>query len=191
MDAVDLMMDDYAYGISKRRLTISTAGVVPAIEKMVGLTDASIAISLHAPNDELRNELVPVNKKYPIDVLLASVRKYLSGLPDKRKATIEYTLLANVNDRKEHAQQLIKILQGLPCKVNLIPFNPFPDSGYKKPSNNEVRRFQDWLTEAGLITTVRTTRGDDIDAACGQLVGKVEDKTRRSERYINLKQVNG
>ena len=191
MDAVDLMMDDYAYGISKRRLTISTAGVVPAIEKMVGLTDASIAISLHAPNDELRNELVPVNKKYPIDVLLASVRKYLSGLPDKRKATIEYTLLANVNDRKEHAQQLIKILQGLPCKVNLIPFNPFPDSGYKKPSNNEVRRFQDWLTEAGLITTVRTTRGDDIDAACGQLVGKVEDRTRRSERYINLKQVNG
>ena len=191
MDAVDLMMDDYAYSISKRRLTISTAGVVPAIEKMIGVTDASIAISLHAPNDTLRDELVPVNKKYPIDVLLTSVRKYLSGLPDKRKATIEYTLLAGVNDRREHAQQLIKILDGLPCKVNLIPFNPFPNSGYKKPSNNEVRCFQDWLTEGGLITTVRTTRGDDIDAACGQLVGKVEDRTRRSERYINLQQVNG
>jgi 23S rRNA (adenine2503-C2)-methyltransferase len=191
MDAVDLMMDDYAYSISKRRLTISTAGVVPAIERMIGVTDASIAISLHAPNDKLRNELVPVNKKYPIDVLLTSVRKYLSGLPDKRKATIEYTLLAGVNDRREHATQLIKILEGLPCKVNLIPFNPFPNSGYKKPSNNEVRCFQDWLTEGGLITTVRTTRGDDIDAACGQLVGKVEDRTRRSERYINLQQVSG
>ena len=191
MDAVDLMMDDYAYSVSKRRLTISTAGVVPAIEKMMGVTDASIAISLHAPNDELRNQLVPVNKKYPIDMLLTSVKKYLGGLSDKRKATIEYTLLAGINDRKEHAKQLVEVLEGLPCKVNLIPFNPFPNSGYKKPSNNEVRRFQDWLVEAGFITTVRTTRGDDIDAACGQLVGQVEDRTKRSERYINLKQVNG
>ena len=191
MDAVDLMMDDYAYSISKRRLTISTAGVVPMIDKMAGLTDASIAISLHAPNDELRNELVPGNKKYPISMLLDSVRNYLSGLPDKRKATIEYTLMAGVNDRREHAKQLIEILDGLPCKINLIPFNPFPNSGYKKPSNNEVRCFQDWLTAGGQITTVRTTRGDDIDAACGQLVGQVEDKTRRSERYINLKQVGG
>jgi 23S rRNA (adenine2503-C2)-methyltransferase len=191
MDAVNLMMDDYAYSISKRRCTISTAGVVPAIERMNGLTDASIAISLHAPNDELRNQLVPVNKKYPIDVLLTSVKKYLSSLSDKRKATIEYTLLAGVNDRKEHADQLAKVLDGLPCKINLIPFNPFPNSGYKKPSNNEVRTFQDWLTKAGFIVTVRTTRGDDIDAACGQLVGQVEDRTRRSERYIKLQQVGG
>ncbi|KZX82108.1 23S rRNA (adenine(2503)-C(2))-methyltransferase RlmN [Oleiphilus sp. HI0009] len=190
MDAVNLMMDDLAYGISKRRLTVSTAGVVPAIDKMSEVTDASIAISLHAPNDELRNELVPVNKKYPIDVLMTSVKNYLSGLPDKRKATIEYTLLAGVNDRKEHAQQLIEVLKGLPCKINLIPFNPFPHSGYKKPSNNEVRRFQEWLTEGGYITTVRTTRGDDIDAACGQLVGRVDDRTKRSERYINLRQMN-
>lgn len=191
MDAVDIMMDDFAYSISKRRLTISTAGVVPAIDRMHEFTDASIAISLHAPNDELRNELVPVNKKYPISVLLESVRNYLDQLADKRKATIEYTLLAGVNDRKIHAQQLIELLKGLPCKINLIPFNPFPGSGYKKPSNNEVRRFQDWLMEAGYITTVRTTRGDDIDAACGQLVGQVEDRTRRSERYIKLQQVNG
>lgn len=191
MDAVDIMMDDFAYSISKRRLTISTAGVVPAIDRMHEFTDASIAISLHAPNDELRNELVPVNKKYPISVLLESVRNYLDQLADKRKATIEYTLLAGVNDRKIHAQQLIELLKGLPCKINLIPFNPFPGSGYKKPSNNEVRRFQNWLMEAGYITTVRTTRGDDIDAACGQLVGQVEDRTRRSERYIKLQQVNG
>ncbi len=191
MDSIDLMMDDFAYSISKRRVTISTAGVVPAIDKMNGLTDASLAISLHAPNDELRNQLVPVNKKYPIAMLLDSAKNYLSNLSDKRKATIEYTLLAGVNDRKVHADQLIELLKNFPCKINLIPFNPFPGSGYKKPSNTEVRCFQDWLTKAGYITTVRTTRGDDIDAACGQLVGLVEDKTRRSERYINLQQLNG
>lgn len=191
MDAIDIMMDDFAYSISKRRLTISTAGVVPAIDRMNGLTDASIAISLHAPNNELRDELVPVNRKYPIEMLLESVKRYLGNLADKRKATIEYTLLAGVNDRKVHAEQLITLLKGLPCKINLIPFNPFPGSGYKKPSNNEVRRFQDWLVEGGYITTVRTTRGDDIDAACGQLVGQVEDRTRRSQRYIQVQQVNG
>lgn len=191
MDAIDIMMDDFAYSISKRRLTISTAGVVPAIDRMNGLTDASIAISLHAPNNELRDQLVPVNRKYPIEMLLESVQRYLSNLADKRKATIEYTLLAGVNDRKTHAEQLISLLKGLPCKINLIPFNPFPGSGYKKPSNNEVRRFQDWLTEGGYITTVRTTRGDDIDAACGQLVGQVEDRTRRSQKYIQVQQVNG
>jgi 23S rRNA (adenine2503-C2)-methyltransferase len=191
MDSVNLMMDDFAYSISKRRLTISTAGVVPAIDRMGQYTDASIAVSLHAPNDALRNELVPVNKKYPIDVLLKSVKSYLDQLSDKRKATIEYTLIAGVNDRKQHADELIEILKGLPCKINLIPFNPFPGSGYKKPSNTEVRTFQDWLSKAGCLVTVRTTRGDDIDAACGQLVGRVEDRTRRSERYIKLKQVSG
>jgi len=191
MDSVNLMMDDFAYSISKRRLTISTAGVVPAIDRMGEFTDASIAISLHAPNDELRDELVPVNRKYPLEMLLASVRGYLSRLADKRKATIEYTLLAGVNDRKEHALQLIELLKDLPCKINLIPFNPFPGSGYKRPSSMEVRKFQEWLMTAGYITTVRTTRGDDIDAACGQLVGQVEDRTRRSERYIKLQQING
>ena len=188
MDAVSIMMDDFAYSISKKRLTISTAGVVPAIDRMAEFTDASIAISLHAPNDELRNQLVPVNKKYPIKELLNSVKNYLNKLSDKRKATIEYTLMAGVNDRKIHADQLIALLKDLPCKINLIPFNPFPGSGYKKPSNTEVRCFQDWLIAGGYITTVRTTRGDDIDAACGQLVGQVEDRTRRSARYIELKQ---
>lgn len=188
MDAISIMMDDYAYSISKKRLTISTAGVVPAIDRMAQFTDASIAVSLHAPNDELRNQLVPVNKKYPIKVLLASVKGYLDQLSDKRKATIEYTLIAGVNDRKIHAEQLIALLKDLPCKINLIPFNPFPGSGYKKPSSMEVRCFQDWLIEGGYITTVRTTRGDDIDAACGQLVGQVEDRTKRSARYIELKQ---
>lgn len=183
MDAIDIMMDDFAYSISKRRLTLSTAGVVPALDRMGEFTDASIAISLHAPNDELRNELVPVNKKYPIKVLLKSLKDYLDQLNDKRKATIEYTLIAGVNDRRIHAEQLIEILKDIPCKINLIPFNPFPGSAYKKPSNKEVRTFQDWLMHAGYITTVRTTRGDDIDAACGQLVGRVEDKTRRSARY--------
>jgi len=190
MDAIDIMMDDFAYSISKKRLTISTAGVVPAIEKMCGTTDASIAISLHAPNDELRDQLVPVNKKYPIKLLLETVKNYLDQLSDKRKATIEYTLMAGVNDRKIHATQLIELLKDLPCKINLIPFNPFPGSGYKKPSSMEVRYFQDQLIAAGYITTVRTTRGDDIDAACGQLVGQVEDRTRRSARYIELKQTN-
>jgi len=191
MDAINIMMDDFAYSISKKRLTISTAGVVPAIDKMGAHTDASIAISLHAPNDELRNQLVPVNKKYPIKMLLDSLNNYLDGLSDKRKATIEYTLIGGVNDRKVHADQLIELLKDTPCKINLIPFNPFPGSGYKKPSNMEVRCFQDWLIAGGYITTVRTTRGDDIDAACGQLVGKVEDRTRRSERHnarIELKQ---
>jgi 23S rRNA (adenine2503-C2)-methyltransferase len=189
MDAINIMMDDFAYSISKRRLTISTAGVVPAIDRMAEYTDASIAISLHAPNDELRNQLVPVNKKYPIKVLLDSLKRYLDQLTDKRKATIEYTLMAGVNDRKIHADQLIELLRDVPCKINLIPFNPFPGSGYKKPSNNEVRCFQDWLKAGGYIATVRTTRGDDIDAACGQLVGQVEDRTRRSARYIEAKQV--
>lgn len=188
MDAVSIMMDDFAYSISKKRLTISTAGVVPAIDRMAEYTDASIAISLHAPNDELRDKLVPVNRKYPIKELLNSVKNYLSQLSDKRKATIEYTLMAGVNDRKIHADQLIALLKDIPCKINLIPFNPFPGSGYKKPSNTEVRCFQDWLIAGGYITTVRTTRGDDIDAACGQLVGQVEDRTRRSARYIELKQ---
>ena len=188
MDAINIMMDDFAYSISKKRLTISTAGVVPAMDRLAEYTDASIAISLHAPNDELRNTLVPVNKKYPINMLLRSLRNYLSQLTDKRKATIEYTLMAGVNDRKIHADQLIELLKDIPCKINLIPFNPFPGSAYKKPSNMEVRCFQDWLIAGGYITTVRTTRGDDIDAACGQLVGQVEDRTRRSARYIDLKQ---
>jgi len=190
VDAMDLMMEDLAYGISKRRVTLSTAGVVPALDRLGEVTDVSLAISLHAPNDELRNQLVPLNKKYPIADLLAATRRYLSRLPDKRKATIEYTVIEGVNDRPEHARELGVILKGLPCKINLIPFNPFPESDFRRPSMNATRRFQNILTEAGFVTTIRTPRGDDIDAACGQLVGRVEDRTRRSQRYIEVRQVN-
>lgn len=184
VDSMNLMMHDNCYGISKRRVTLSTSGVVPALDKLDGLTDACLAISLHAPNDELRNELVPINKKYPIAMLLDSAKRYIDNLPDnRRKITIEYTLIDNVNDRPEHARELAQLLRDIPVKINLIPFNPFPMSDYKRVSNNSLRRFQDILTEEGYITTVRTTRGDDIDAACGQLAGNVNDRTRRSQRY--------
>lgn len=184
MDALDLMMHDMAYGLSKRRVTLSTSGVVPGIYKMAGKTDASLAISLHAPNDELRNQLVPINRKYPINDLLDACRHYLSTLGEKRNITVEYILLAGINDQPEHAMELARLLRGFPCKINLIPFNPFPGSGYKRPSNISVKGFQRRLIEKEFSVTVRTTRGEDIQAACGQLVGEVKDKTRRSERYI-------
>lgn len=191
VDAMDLMMDDWAYGISKRRVTVSTSGVVPALEKLGEVTDVSLAISLHAANNELRNELVPLNRKYPIEQLLAATRNYLSGLSDRRRATIEYTLIEGVNDQPGHAHELADLLVDIPCKINLIPFNPFPESDYRRPSGNAVKRFQDIMNQAGYITTVRTTRGDDIDAACGQLVGQFEDRTRRSQRYIPVHQEVG
>lgn len=184
VDAMNLMMHDNAYGISKRRVTLSTSGVVPQLDRLSQYTDACLAISLHAPNDELRNELVPINRKYPIAMLLDSAKRYIEAMPDThRKITIEYTLIDQVNDRPHHAHQLAELLRDVPVKINLIPFNPFNLSNYKRVSNNALRKFQDILMEAGYITTVRTTRGDDIDAACGQLAGQVNDITRRSERY--------
>ncbi len=184
VDSMNLMMHDNCYGISKRRVTLSTSGVVPALDKLGDYTDACLAISLHAPNDELRNELVPINKKYPIAVLLASAKRYIDGLPDvRRKLTIEYTLIDQFNDRPEHAHELAELLKDVPVKINLIPFNPFSLSNYKRVSNNALRRFQTILIEAGYTTTVRTTRGDDINAACGQLAGQVNDRTKRSARY--------
>ncbi len=183
VDAVNLMMNDCAYGISKRRVTLSTSGVLPALDRLNQLTDVSLAISLHAPNDALRNQLVPLNRKYPIKDLLDSCRRYMEGLPDRsRVTTVEYTLIAGVNDQLEHARELAVLLKEFPCKINLIPFNPFPDSRYKKPSGNAIQRFRQLLSENGYTVTVRTTRGDDIDAACGQLVGRVNDRTRRQER---------
>jgi 23S rRNA (adenine2503-C2)-methyltransferase len=182
--AMNLMMDDYAYGISKRRVTLSTSGVVPALDELARYTEASLAVSLHAPNDALRSRIVPINRRYPIADLLDSARRYLEAQSDtKRVVTIEYTLLAGVNDQPEHARELVELLRDYPCKVNLIPFNPFPNSGFERPSGNAVSRFWKVLVDAGLIVTVRTTRGDDIDAACGQLVGEVVDRTRRSERH--------
>ena len=184
VDAMNLMMHDFCYGLSKRRVTLSTSGVVPMLDQLGQHTDACLAISLHAPNDALRNELVPINKKYPIAMLLDSAKRYITGLPDnRRKITIEYTLIDHVNDRPQHAHELAELLKDIPVKINLIPFNPFNLSNYKRVSNNAMRRFQTILIEAGYTTTVRTTRGDDIDAACGQLAGEVNDITRRSARY--------
>jgi 23S rRNA (adenine2503-C2)-methyltransferase len=182
--AMDLMLEDLAYGLSKRRVTLSTSGVVPALNRLAEVSEVSLAVSLHAPNDELRNQLVPINRKYPIAVLLESCRNYMAAQTDrKRVVTVEYTLIEGVNDRLEHARELAQILRDLPCKINLIPFNPFDQSDYRRPSGNAVSRFWQVLVDAGYIVTVRTTRGDDIDAACGQLVGQVVDRTRRAERY--------
>ncbi len=182
--AMDLMLEDLAYGLSKRRVTLSTSGVVPALDRLAKVSEVSLAISLHAPNDELRSQLVPINRKYPIAMLLESARNYIDAQRDsKRVVTVEYTLIAGVNDQQEHARELAVLLKEFPCKINLIPFNAFPQSGYQRPSGNAVSRFWQVLVDAGFVVTVRTTRGDDIDAACGQLVGQVVDRTRRSERY--------
>lgn len=184
VDATDLMMDDFGYGISKRRVTLSTSGVVPQLDKLGDVSQVSLAVSMHAPNDALRNELVPINKRYPIAELLAACQRYLDKQADThRVVTIEYTMISGVNDSVEQAKELAVVLRDLPCKINLIPFNPFSLSNYKRSSNNAISRFWQVLTDAGYVTTVRTTRGDDIDAACGQLAGEVQDRTKRSERH--------
>lgn len=184
VEAMSLMLDDFGYGLSKRRVTLSTSGVVPMLDKLGDVSTVSLAISLHAPNDALRSELVPINKKYPIAELLAACQRYLDKQEDThRVVTIEYTLIAGVNDGPEHAKELAEVLRDLPCKINLIPFNPFSLSNYVRPSKNAINRFWLVLTEAGYVTTVRTPRGDDIDAACGQLAGQVQDRTKRSERH--------
>ena len=184
VSSMELMCDDLAYGLSKRKVTLSTSGVVPALDRLAELSDVSLAVSLHAPNDNIRNEIIPINRRYPIAKLLDSARAYIDAQTDKKRVvTIEYTLLAGVNDQVEHAHELAVLLKDYPCKINLIPFNDFPNSGYQRPSWNAVSRFWKVLMEAGFVVTVRTTRGDDIDAACGQLVGDVNDRTKRSERY--------
>ncbi len=184
VDAMNLMLDDNAYGLSKRRVTLSTAGMVPELDKLGDVSDVSLAISLHAPNDELRNELVPINRKYPLQTFIDSAKRYLDKMPDnRRKITVEYTLMDRVNDRDEHAKELSVLLRDLPCKINLIPFNPFPGSGYKTVTKVALGRFRDILHNDGYTVTVRTTRGDDIAAACGQLAGEVNDRTKRQERY--------
>ena len=185
VDAMNLMMDDNAYGLSKRKVTLSTSGIVPKIDDLGKVTDVALTISLHAPNDELRNKLVPINKKYPIKELIDAVKRYVEGCSDKRVTTIEYILIEDVNDSLELAEELCELLKQLPCKINLIPFNPFSESEYKKPSRNRVKRFQKFLQDKGYVTTIRSTRGDDIMAACGQLVGQVNDKTRKKERAEN------
>lgn len=183
--AMDLMQDDLAFGISKRRVTLSTAGVVPGIDRLREVSDVSLAVSLHAPDDELRNVLVPINRKYPIAELMEACRRYVSGKPHRR-VTFEYVMLEGINDSPEHARRLVRLLRRVPSKVNLIPFNSFPGAPYRCSSQKTIDRFRDIIMEAGIMTVTRKTRGDDIDAACGQLVGKVMDRTRRSERYITF-----
>ncbi len=177
--ALDIMLDDHAYGLSRRRVTVSTSGLVPAIDRLRERCPVALAISLHAPNDALRDQLVPINKKYPIKELLAACQRYLPSAP-RDFITFEYVMLDGVNDSAAHARELIKLVQDVPCKFNLIPFNSFHDSGFKRSSAEAVRVFRDILMQAGLVTTVRKTRGDDIAAACGQLAGQVKDKTRRT-----------
>ncbi|QGM81382.1 bifunctional tRNA (adenosine(37)-C2)-methyltransferase TrmG/ribosomal RNA large subunit methyltransferase RlmN [Otariodibacter oris] len=179
--SMEIMLDDFAYGLSKRRVTLSTSGVVPALDKMRDQIDVALAISLHAPNDELRNEIVPINKKYNIKMLIDSVNEYLKvSNANHGKVTIEYVMLNQVNDGVEHAHQLAQVLKNTPSKINLIPWNPFPEAPYSKSSNTRIDRFQKTLMEYGFTVTVRKTRGDDIDAACGQLAGEVIDRTKRT-----------
>ena len=181
--AVRLMMDDFAYGLSKRRVTVSTAGVVPAIDRLGDILDMRLAVSLHAAKDELRNSLVPLNKKYPLRELMKACRRFIDKQSARSRITFEYVLLDGVNDSDQDAQALIKLVKGIPTLMNLIPFNPFAGSGYKTSPANRVQRFNKILADAGITTVVRRTRGDDIDAACGQLVGKIEDKSRRHRRF--------
>ena len=183
VSAVRIMMDDFAYGLSKRRVTVSTAGVVPAMDRLADILDMRLAVSLHASNDELRNELVPVNKKYPLKELMAACRRFIDKQNSRSRITFEYVLLDGINDQPEHARELIKLLKGIPTLMNLIPFNPFQGSGYNTSSKNAVLRFSEILHKAGMTTVVRKTRGQDIDAACGQLAGKIEDKSRRHRRF--------
>ena len=181
--AVRIMMDDFAYGLSKRRVTVSTAGVIPAMDRIGEILDMRLAVSLHATNDALRDELVPLNKKYPIAELMAACRRFLDKQHARSRITFEYVMLDGINDQPQHARELIRLLKGIPTLMNLIPFNPFPGSGYRSSPMKQIETFSDMLIRAGITTVVRRTRGDDIDAACGQLVGKVEDKSRRARRF--------
>ncbi|MCG5073480.1 23S rRNA (adenine(2503)-C(2))-methyltransferase RlmN [Paraburkholderia tagetis] len=179
--AMRLMLDDNAYGLSRRRVTLSTSGVVPMMDRLGADLPVALAVSLHAPNDALRDELVPLNRKYPLRELMAACQRYLLVAP-RDFITFEYCMLDGVNDTEEHARQLLAVTRDVPCKFNLIPFNPFPESGLLRSKSEQIKRFAQILMDAGVVTTVRKTRGDDIDAACGQLAGEVKDRTRLAER---------
>ncbi|AOX99581.1 23S rRNA (adenine(2503)-C(2))-methyltransferase RlmN [Jeongeupia sp. USM3] len=180
--ALRLMLDDNAYGLSRRRVTLSTSGLVPAMDRLRDACPVALAVSLHAPNDAIRDEIVPINKKYPLKELLAACNRYLEKAP-RDFITFEYVMLAGVNDQPEHARQLAALLRDVQCKINLIPWNPFPGADYKRSGRDAILAFRDIVIDAGYIVTVRKTRGDDIDAACGQLAGQVKDKTRRAEKH--------
>ncbi|OON37572.1 bifunctional tRNA (adenosine(37)-C2)-methyltransferase TrmG/ribosomal RNA large subunit methyltransferase RlmN [Izhakiella australiensis] len=181
--AMEIMLDDFGFGLSKRRVTLSTSGVVPALDKLGDMIDVALAISLHAPNDLIRDEIVPINKKYNIETFLSGVRRYLEkSNANQGRVTVEYVMLDHVNDSTEQAHELAALLKDTPCKINLIPWNPFPGAPYGRSSNSRVDRFSKVLMEYGFTTIVRKTRGDDIDAACGQLAGEVIDRTKRTIR---------
>lgn len=182
--ALNLMLDDTAYGLSRRRVTVSTSGVVPFMDRLSQDCPVALAVSLHAPNDALRDHLVPLNKKYPLRELLDACLRYLKFAP-RDFITFEYVMLDGVNDKPEHAQQLLEIAKIVPCKFNLIPFNPFPESGLLKSTMPAIKTFVEVLSAGGVVTTVRKTRGDDIDAACGQLAGEVRDRTKVRERSVS------
>ncbi len=183
--ALRLMLDDNAYGLSRRRVTLSTSGVVPMIDKLSQECPVALAVSLHASNDALRDSLIPLNKKHPLKELMAACKRYLEFAP-RDFVTFEYCMLDGVNDTDAHARELIELVRDVPCKFNLIPFNPFPESGLKRSANPRIKAFAQILLDAGLVTTTRKTRGDDIDAACGQLAGEVQDRTRVQERMQKM-----
>jgi 23S rRNA (adenine2503-C2)-methyltransferase len=179
VSALRLMLDDNAYGLSRRRVTVSTSGVVPAMDKLRDECPVALAVSLHAPNDALRNVLVPINQKYPLHELMAACLRYLEKAP-RDFVTFEYVMLAGVNDSVQQARELIELVRDVPCKFNLIPFNPFPQAPYQRSDMETVKRFRDVLMQSNIVTTIRKVRGDDIAAACGQLAGQVQDKTKRT-----------
>ena len=186
LSALRLMLDDNAYGLSRRRVTVSTSGIVPAMDRLAIDCPVALAVSLHAPDDALRDELVPINQKYPLRDLLAACERYLAVSP-RDFITFEYVMIDGVNDSDVHAKKLLDIARRVSCKYNLIPFNPFPGSPYRKSRPERIRRFVDILTSGGVVTTTRKTRGDDIDAACGQLAGQVKDKTRRTVQLVEMR----
>jgi len=183
--ALNIMLDDHAYGLSRRRVTVSTSGIVPAMDRLGQDCPVALAVSLHAPNDRLRDELVPINRKYPLKELMAACQRYLEFAP-RDFITFEYVMLDGINDSDAHARELIALTREVPCKFNLIPFNPFPNSAYTRSPTRRVREFAALLQAAGIVTTTRKTRGEDIDAACGQLAGRVEDRSRRVERRVSV-----
>ena len=187
IESTKIMKHQLAYGLSRKRVTISTSGIVPNIKKLTEFVDVSLAISLHAPNDSLRDEIVPINKKYPIKVLIDSCKDFLNYYENKRHITIEYILIKDVNDSAEHAKSLTKLLSQISCKINLIPFNSFDGSDYERPSNNKINAFKSYLADKGYITTLRTTRGDGVDAACGQLVGNLSKSVIKGKKLISHK----
>lgn len=185
VSALRLMLDDNAYGLSRRRVTLSTSGIVPAMDRLREECPVALAVSLHASNDSLRDVLVPINQKYPLRVLLAACQRYLECAP-RDFVTFEYVMLEGINDSIQHAHELVALVHDVPCKFNLIPFNPFPQTHYRRSKADVIARFRDVLVQADIVTTVRKTRGDDIDAACGQLAGQVQDKTKRTHRLLEI-----